>query len=1019
MRIITISLLLASLVSWGQSWVELKNNPNKNFYDVQAAFEQEWSGKSYRKGKGYKQYKRWEWFTEQRVYPSGDRSVLNDAYEKYYLKEKGTSGNLNKQSANWTELGPFAWQSTSYSPGLGRVNVIAEDPSNANIVYVGTPAGGLWKSTNGGGSWIPLTDDFSSIGISGIVIDHSNPNTIYVSTGDGDGSDTYSLGVMKSTDGGINWMTTGLVHTVSQSRTTSKLIMHPSNNQILLVATNSGLLKTTDAGSTWTQVLSGTIKDIEFRPFDPNTVYACSDQFYLSTDGGNTFSQVTNGLPPSSSVNRMSIAVSEAEPDWIYLLAGAAADASFLGLYKSENVGNSFFMKTNTPNMFGYEDDGSDTGGQSWYDMALAVNPNDANKVVIGGVNVWKSNDGGTTFSISSHWVYPSSVGYTHADIHTLDYFEDRLYCGSDGGIFLSNDFGTSYTDISFGMQISQFYRLGGSAQNSDKLAGGAQDNGSFFYDGNGWTHVLGADGMEAAFNKTNDDIIFVTWQNGPLTRSMDGGVTWQQGGIFPQTSESGGWIVPYLTLPGNKLVMCLQNVWLSADNGDNFTQISNFSNGTITDVAVFENNHDYIAVSFSGDLYLTQDGGVSWSLISAGLPGNYITDIQFNPIDPDIIYVSLSGFDAGEKLYATRDAGSSWINLSGNLPNLPVNTLVLQEGTSGGVYVGTDVGVYYTDSTLSNWQSFMDGLPNVIVSELEIHYGSSKIRAATFGRGMWESDLFTPSSLPPVADFMYVEEKLCATDSVSFSDASINAAPGWLWYFPGGSPSTSIKQSPNILYPSSGIYDVSLVVQNTNGSDSIAGTVIVDIGTLEMWLEVNTDDYPGETTWSIEDAQGNMVISGGGYGVANDYYEHFICLDSGCYSFTIYDSYGDGICCDYGNGSYELFDNNGVSLLSGGQFTNVETTAFCVQEDNATFILESAEEFLIYPNPVNEYFMIKTDRFAGGTYALYDATGRLVKKGLLNSNQTIVSTNKLTKGVYTLHLITSLGTMNKRIILE
>lgn len=1020
MRSITLLFILTTSVFYTQNWVELKNTPGVNFYDVKDAFDQEWNGKGYEKGKGYKQFKRWEWFTEQRTYPSGDRTKMNDAFKDYYLFEQKKNNSQTKQAGSWSELGPFSWQSTSYSPGLGRVNVVVEDPSNQNILYAGTPAGGLWKSTNGGNAWIPLTDDFSSIGISGIVVDYSNTNTIYVSTGDGDGSDTYSIGVMKSTDGGTNWTSTGMVHTVSQSRTTSKLIMHPTNNQILFVATNNGLYKTIDAGNNWSQVLSGAIKDVEFRPADPSTVYACSDEFFMSTDGGDNFTQVTNGLPSSADVNRMSIAVSPDEPNWVYVVAGSQNDASFYGLYRSTDVANSFNLTANSPNLFGYAEDGSDDAGQSWYDMALAVDPTDANKVVVGGINVWKSNDAGSTFTISSHWVYPATVGYTHADIHTLDFFGNRLYCGSDGGLFKSTDFGTTYTDLSFGMQISQFYRLGCSAQNADKIVVGAQDNGSFYYDGSSWTHVLGADGMEAAFNKTNDGIMFVTWQNGPLTRSMDGGASWQMGSIDPSGgSEDGAWIVPYLTLPGNKLIACFENVWLSLDNGDSFTQISSFSNGTIKDVAVCDGDHDHIAVSFSGELHLTQDGGNTWNDVSSGLPGNYITDIQFHATDPNLIYVTLSGYDAGEKLYATRDAGATWINLSGNLPNLPSNTLALQAGTQGGVYVGTDVGVYYTDSTLSNWQSFMDGLPNVIVNELEIHYGSNKLRAATYGRGAWESDLYTPSSLPPSADFVYEEGKICATDSIRFTDASINASPGWTWYFPGGSPSTSTLQSPSVVYSASGDYDVSLVVQNGNGTDSIAGTVTVDIGSLELLLEVNTDSYPGETTWAIEDDQGNLLQSGGGYGSSNDYYSHLICLDSGCYSFTIYDAYGDGICCGYGNGNYELFDNDGVSIVDGGEFGNAESTDFCIEESNSALIVENSSEVRVFPNPSKGKFNISILDNTIATIIVHNALGQVESSLSANDRLTEVDLSDQPKGIYYLTFNADSFSQTIKLVLE
>lgn len=1001
MRSLVLSLLLVPSSLFAQQWVDFMLDPSVNFYTVQQAFETEWNSRTYERGQGWKQFRRWEWLMEPRVYPTGQRFSPTQAFEERKDFER-LFGNGDR-SSNWQPLGPSAWQTISYNPGMGRVNVVTRDPSDANRIFAGTPSGGLWRSLDGGATWAPLTDEFSAMGISGIVIDHSDPNTIYVSTGDGDGADTYSIGVMKSTDGGQTWATTGMTHTIVQSIVSRKLIMHPTDEQILFVCTNDGLFKTVDAGANWTLVQSGSMRDVEFKPGDPSTVYTCSDEFFKSTDGGDTFNQVFGGLPTASSVNRISIAVSPDEPNWIYLLAGDQSDASFLGLYKSQDSGASFSLLTDTPNMFGYAEDGSTGGGQSWYDMALAANPSNADIVLLGGINVWRSTDGGNNFTISSHWVYPPTVGYTHADIHTLDYFGNDLFCGSDGGLFLSTDNGISYTDLSFGMEITQFYRFGGSPQNANLIIAGSQDNGSNFWDGTNWTHVMGADGMEGAINPTNANVIFCTFQFGGLRRTLDGGANWSD--ISTGSGENGSWVTPYESLPGNKLIIAYENVWLSNDNGDTFNPISNFSNGSANDLDVCKGNHNHIAVSFDEELYLTQDGGSTWNLISTGLPNNFISDIHFHPTDPELIYVTLSGFDAGEKVYVTRDAGTTWFNISNNLPNLPTNTVVFQEGSQGGIYVGMDVGIYYTDSTLSNWQLFDTGIPNVIVNELEIHYGSSKIRAATYGRGVWESDLFTPSTLPPEANFGSTEETLCSTDSVRFFDASLNAAPGWTWYFPGGSPSTSTLQNPSVLYPAAGTYSASLVVNNPNGSDSIAKTVTVNIGLSQLNVTVNTDDYPGETSWTITDQQGNTVHGGGGYGSANNLYQHILCVDTGCYDFTIYDSYGDGICCGFGNGSYNLQDDSGNDLADGGSFGSSETTPFCVGTN--LNVPTQDIELNVYPNPASEIVYIKRSINTPAEYQIIDGSGRKVLAGSLEQGLSTIDVSELANGNYLLEIRT------------
>ncbi len=294
------------------------------------------------------------------------------------------------------------------------------------------------------------------------------------------------------------------------------------------------------------------------------------------------------------------------------------------------------------------------------------------------------------------------------------------------------------------------------------------------------------------------------------------------------------------------------------------------------------------------------------------------------------------------------------------------------------------DVGIYYTDSTLSNWQPFDQGLPNVIVNELEIQYGAGKLRAATYGRGIWQSDLYSPSTLPPVASFSTTEGLLCPGDSIPFTDASLNASPGWTWYFPGGSPSNSTLQSPWVTYPTNGTYTASLVVQNANGTDSTSKTLQVSFGTTPVQVDILTDNYPTETSWSIYNAGSQFVAEGGGYGQANTLYSQLVCLDTGCYVFTISDSYGDGICCAYGTGSYQVerLDSN-IVIADGGAFGSAESTSFCITAPaSATDVSIFNEAALsIYPNPAEETLHVrwKSESF---TWQISDLTGKILQTG-------------------------------------
>ncbi|MBM3428918.1 MAG: glycosyl hydrolase, partial [Bacteroidetes bacterium] len=389
-----------------------------NFYEVQQAFNEHWQNipRPYPKGKGFMAYKRWEWFMEPRVYPSGNRMAPN-AIELAKTQSPGLFPPASGSAGLWTYIGNT--NVPTNGGGAGRVNSVRVQPGSTTTYYACAPSGGLWKTTNSGTSWTCMNTDFlSALGVSDIAIDPNNTNILYIATGDGDASDTYSLGVLKSVDGGLTWSTTGLNWAVSNSRTTSRIIMHPTNSNILLVATSNGIYKTTNAGSSWTQVRTGSFKDIKFKPTDPTVVYASGASFVKSTNSGDSFTTITSGLP-TTDVYRIAIAVSPANAAVVYLLISNITDSGLRGVYKSTNSGTSFTTAATTPNLLGWNTDGADAGGQGWYDLAIEASASDANEVYVGGVNIWKSTNGGTTWAINGHWI-GSGVPYVHADIHAL-----------------------------------------------------------------------------------------------------------------------------------------------------------------------------------------------------------------------------------------------------------------------------------------------------------------------------------------------------------------------------------------------------------------------------------------------------------------------------------------------------------------------------------------------------------------------------------------------------------------------
>ena len=673
----------------------MMKDPTANFYDTQHSFNNYWQGRTIEKGKGWMQFKRWEYFMEPRVFPSGNLPDPDQASKAFieYLASHDIS-RVRASNANWTPLGPSSWMTVSYNPGLGRINCSVAHPTNSNIIFVGSPSGGLWKTTDGGSTWSTVTDDLTVLGVTSIAIDLTNPNTMYIATGDGDAGDTYSIGVLKSTDGGNTWNSTGLNWAVWQTRTISKLLIHPTSPNILLAATNNGVYKTTNSGVTWTQTLTGSYKDMEFKPGDPTTVYVCGLQFYKSTNTGDSFSLIISGLP-TSGINRMAIVVTDANSDYVYVLA------------------------CNSPNLLGYETNGSDVGGQGWYDLAIAVSPTNANEVYTGGINIWQSTNGGVTWTNKTYWYYPLASAYVHADIHALDFHGSILYTGTDGGFFRSPDGGTTWTDLSTGLGITQFYRIGGYPADENLVYGGSQDNGTNRYNTSAWTHVLGADGMETAIDYNNYNIVYACIQNGGLRKSTDGGNSFTS--IKSNITENGAWVTPYVIDPFNSqaLFAGFQNVWKTTNGGTSWSNISAFTGSTLNALAVAPSNPNYIYTSTSSIIYRTTNGGANWTNISAGLPGLFITYIAVANNNPDKIWVTLSGYSSGLKVYSSMNGGSTWTNVSGTLPNLPFNCIVYANSSNDALYVGADVGLYYRDNSLSDWQLFNTGLPGNCVLPL------------------------------------------------------------------------------------------------------------------------------------------------------------------------------------------------------------------------------------------------------------------------------------------------------------
>jgi photosystem II stability/assembly factor-like uncharacterized protein len=744
-----------------QIWEEnlLSQNPEATIEEKKIAFDSYRQKVQYTKGNGYKPYARNLDFLLQRT--SNGKDIPNGKLYTEWLKEQAKYENNNANSnSNWIALGPINTPivlSNGKKRGNGRVNCIAFDPLDVDVIWIGSPGGGLWKSNDGGVNWSTNSDNLPVIGVSNIAINPVNPQEMYITTGDAHASDTYSIGILKSINGGVDWDTTGMQWEITDNKMVNKVIINPNYTDSLYAVTDNNIMISADGGQTWVKaldnngsILIGRFRDIEFKPNNSNIIYAVkqtngSSQVFKSTDGGSTFTSTSNGIG-SVNKNRPLLAVTPANPNVVYVLF-CENDYSYHGIYKSSDSGDNWVLQSDSPNILGRDTDGTSTGGQSWYDLSLGVSTEDEDHLYVGGINLWESNDGGLSWNISGSSGNGFNYSYMHVDQHALEFnpLNGVAYAGNDGGLYKYMDTLNTWVDISDGLVISQFYKIGLSNTLNSRVVAGAQDNGTEMTTNGVWDAIRGSDGMECAIDKYDHEIIYSTSQYGGLRKTYNGGNNWDN--IKP-VNYSGGWVTPYKIHANNNnlIVAGYDEVYRSQTGGDGqWDSISyNVSNGaSIQTIALAPSDEDYVYSASYSRIKRTKDAGATWVDIKQGLPNFNFSDITVAADNADHLWVTFSEYQANHKVYESSDGGDSWTNITGNnLPNLPVNCIIHQDLAKDDLFIGTDVGVYHRDNTMTDWMPYMNGLPNVVIKELEINYNTQKIVAATFGRGVWESDL-------------------------------------------------------------------------------------------------------------------------------------------------------------------------------------------------------------------------------------------------------------------------------------
>lgn len=723
-----------------------------------------------------KQFQRQEWLRQPRAYPFDTLSI------HIYHQERTKAINQQQRNEsefifntqllnlpNWSCLGPVGVRTNANQIYSGRVRGLAVHPDNPDIVYIGAASGGLWKSMDGGTTWMDLNEDFSSNTFGAIAIDPNNPDVIYAGTGEVMSSMIFNIydgrGLFKSSDGGNSW--TQITDGFGLITQFAAIAVSPHNSNIVFaalgggyyytVANNLGIWRSTDAGITWTRTLSIDVGyngayDVAVHPTDSNLVYAAlggSDKhgFYISEDAGLTWRQSNNGLPSytnPSKITRMQIALAPSLPSIIYGLVyhSGSGDNFKTKAFKSIDGGNNWNQIA-----AGYYF-GSPGSDQGFYDLCIAVHPDDPNKIFVGNIMYNWSIDG-ETFAQNNKGM--------HFDFHSIKFAPSNhniMYIGCDGGVYRSADGGNTWNHKNNGLSTLQLYGMASHPFIKNKLIGGSQDNGGFKtsdYGATPWLQFAGGDVTGCFYDPINPDIIYIASFHCTMMKSSDGGTTFSPfQRYFDRPLEK-----TFLIHPDNN--QCLYAAYekkliRSLDGGNSWTPITGeFTTWWFETMTQSHINPNIMLLATMGvqnsipQVMISTDEGFHWLEVTANIPGapRWISRVVIHPTVENTIFIVRSGYGSG-KIYRSQDLGTTWEDITNNLPDIPHSDLFVDPANPSLYFVANDFGVYGSQDAGQFWTRLGNGMPFVVATDLDYfnHDGERLLRVATYGRGAYETDL-------------------------------------------------------------------------------------------------------------------------------------------------------------------------------------------------------------------------------------------------------------------------------------
>ncbi len=707
-------------------------------------------------------WKAFEWWYTQRAYPNAfiPPKALRRAYDEQrrIRAAKGRDAGISSNTTAWESIGPD-------NIG-GRVLAIAVHPYQTSTVFAGSASGGLWKSVTGGtgvNPWSYVPTGYPALSISAIAIDELHPDTMYIGTGEISryvrplvgtlgARSSYGMGILKSTDGGSSWDTTGLSWSFQNITAVQEIVINPLNPATVFAATSEGVYRSTDAGGSWAVSNPELMAmDLVINPADTTILISshgnlnstANPGLYMTFDGGGSWTKLEGGLP-SSNFGRASLSISRSNPDVVYAGVSNGSSSQIIGLYKSTDGGLSWALKSST----------NYVGSQGWYDNVVAVHPSDPATVYCAGFDIHKTSNSGTNLpAISS--------GSVHVDHHAITFDPSdpgTVYFGTDGGMYKTTDNGTTFINLNAGFLTTQFYPgFANAADDSTIALGGLQDNGTLKYVGGpSWIPVWGGDGGWCAIDPTNKNTVYAETQYGRIVRSYLGGSSFSQVTVgLPGSQSDWNFIPPFVISPSEPQVLYAgsRNVYKTTNQGGSWSAANgapSLNGTTVACIGVSWTSSDTLLAgtgsgAFGGNplfqIFSSSNGGGAWTNVTGPLPNRYPTDIEFDPSDSRRAYLTYSGYGTPH-VFRTTNLGASWTDVSANLPDLPHQCIAVDPVYPEYLYVGTDLGIFQSSDGGANWSAYAEGMPDAMVLDLTVSRGNDALRAATFGNGVYQRRL-------------------------------------------------------------------------------------------------------------------------------------------------------------------------------------------------------------------------------------------------------------------------------------